>query len=125
MSGPGLTTNPRTGQVFRLQPPKQRSAQYRALVAAIEAAKQAQGAYMRENNLAFDGQARQTVRMPGRTPLENGAIKTELERLLAVTRAAQQAAKAYKTAHREEFMAEVPSRGAIPTINVPRGRRPN
>jgi hypothetical protein len=125
MSGPGLTTNPRTGQVFRLQPAKVRSAQFRALTAAVDAAKQAQGAYMRVNNLAFDGQNRHTVRMPSRVPLENGAVKTELERLLAVTKAAQQAVKAYKTSHKEEFQEQVPVRGPIPTINVPRGRRPN
>jgi hypothetical protein len=121
----GITQDPRSGKVYRITPPKQRTAQFQALESAVLAAKECQGMFMREHNLAFDGQRRITVHMGDRSPLEDGEVKAQLEGLLANTRMAQEAVKAYKREHRAEFQAVQPARGVIPTVNVPRRRGPN
>jgi len=75
---------------------------------------------MRTNGLAFDGVRRCTVTIVDRVPLTAGPIFDQIGQLLATTRAAQDAVRAYKRTHPGEFQAQVAPRGNIPTINVPR-----
>jgi len=116
----GITIDPTTGKKYRVTPPKGRSAAFAALEAALVAAKDAQASYMRGNELAYDATRRITVSIETGEVPTNGAIVAEMQRLLAATRAAQQAIKAYKLAHPGEFTVQIGGRQGIPVVNAPR-----
>jgi len=129
MQDNGTTVDPTTGKIYRLTAKKARSAQFRALEAAVEAAKDAQASYMRENSLAHDVQNARTVvtnvqpDQNGQYPAANGEVLTRLNELIVATRATQQSVKDYKSAHPAEFQPQQAGVGRVPALNVPRRGR--
>lgn len=123
MQSQGTTFDPISGKTYRITAPKERSAQFRALEAAVDVAKEAQGLWMRQNRLTFDVAAKVTRAENGTAIIEGHPLYIRLQELLTATRAAQSAVKAYKITHKTEFEpAASARRSVIPTINVPRGR---
>jgi hypothetical protein len=119
----GITIDPRTGKVYRLTAPKGRPPEYTALLAAVVAAKEAQGSYMRDNQLAWDATNNVTkqCQKDGVWVEYASAEDMKLQELLVATRAAQLAVRQYKKDHPSEFQASVKKAG-IPVI---RPGRPN
>jgi hypothetical protein len=114
---PGSTIDPKTGKIYRLKPPKKRSAEYQAREAAVITAKSAQAEYMKSKGYMHDPRVKGTVHhIGGQWVLI--PPDPEMDRCLARTRAAQVELKEYKRTHRSEFRNDdIPG---IPVLRDPK-----
>jgi len=113
MATSGQTTDPKTGKVFRLQPPKQRSPEFIRLSAEAEAARVALVTYCNSKGYAFDLKSGRTVRPAddnGKRVARPVSQDRELDGLVSSQQAKKQALKKYKTSHPEEFRAQAPGK---------------
>jgi len=127
MATQGQTIDPKSGKIYRMQPPKERSPQFLGLSANAEAARIALVNYCNEKGYQFDIKKQQTVvggsPLPdGRVPLKPVTNDKKLVELTESQKKAKTALKEYKTLNPEEFKAQLPGKASkkrnTPTMKV-------
>lgn len=127
MATQGQTIDPKTGKIFRVQPPKERSPKFLEYSANAESARIALVNYCNEKGYQYDLATRRTVMAGspgknGRVPLKPVTGDPQLEDLLKLQKTAKEAVKTYKKSHPEEFRPQQPGRSSTkrntPTMKV-------
>jgi len=125
MATQGQTIDPKSGKVYRMQPPKERSPEYLGLSAAAEAARIALVNYCNDKGYIYDLKTERTV-LSRETPkgLQTRPVSQdrELDSLVEKQKAAKTAVKDYKSNHSEEFRPQKPGKASkkrnTPTMGV-------
>jgi hypothetical protein len=113
-----LTRDPKTGKVFKIVPPKERSPAFIRLQRTFDAARNALATYCRTQSYVYDIESKQT-----RGP-ENRVITDDnhLTQLTDELKAAKAALNQYKTDHRnDEFAPPATKPVSVPVVGRGRG----
>jgi len=122
---PGMTRDPKTGRIYRIQPPKQRPAEFQQLQGRYDSATQQLGDYLRSKGWSYDLNSGETLDHSGTAVQDE-----ELVRYQENLEDAKRALKEWKSTHRQ--IAETPQRGGMTrgsrvptrgTPNIGRGQR--
>lgn len=118
-SGGQTTTDPQTGKVYKVTPPKRRSAEYSALKARRDRATEELGKLLKREGWEYSLESGETLDQQG-NPVNTEVLRQLQENLEAAKLAVQQ----YKTAHPEEFREQPQGRTGptVPTRGRGRGR---
>jgi len=127
MATQGSTIDPKTGKIYRMQPPKERSPKYLELSTNAEAARIALVNYCNEKGYQYDLKTHATVvggspAKDGRVPLRPVTGDNQLIELNKAQKSAKEALKKYKASHTEEFRPQEPGKASrkrnTPTMKV-------
>jgi hypothetical protein len=125
MATQGQTIDPKTGKIYRVQPPKERSPKFLELSANAEAARIALVNYCNDKGYVYDLKTSRTVmvrEINGSAQSRPVSKDLELETLIKRQRDAKSAVKEYKSTHREEFTPQKPGKASkrrnTPTMGV-------
>lgn len=114
MTDPGQTTDPKTGKLYRKQPPKERSAEFLRLRKAAEDARIALVTYCNNKSYTYDikaGKVFEPYEKDGKS--QSRWVKDPgMDRLVSSLKSAKSALQQYKTAHPGEFQEQAPGKKA-------------